>query len=293
MKRLTMVFCVLMACLGLRAQCAFRLQLIGDAGQRLMMVDGKLNGRKVELVFDTGASYNVITPELARLYGLKVSNRSVVSKGTRLTRGRLATASSLSLGREVMKNVEFVVLDIGRGNESAAENMAALRVVIGQTLLHRWAGYTLDFVGRRIIFHQHVTRTAGAVPLQVSNYGIMSVSAAKDGHRFSLTLDTGATATTLGPSYYKAFQAEIARYGKWDITGSSGYGGVLYSSVFRMPEICLTIGGHRCCLKNVPVTTLSTEKQTVLSGDGRLGLDFFRLWQQVTIDNSNKTIAFK
>ena len=107
-----------------------------------------------------------------------------------------------------------------------------------------------------------------------------------------IVLDTGANKTTLGKAYYKDFSVLVAREGKWTIEGASGFGGIVYNSVFRLPQIAMQVSGRPFTLRNVSVAALSTGNG-LAEGYGRLGMDFVRLWQQVTVDNTNMTIEVK
>ena len=44
------------------AEIPFRVAEIGEAGARMIEVDGRLNGRSIGCIFDTGAGVNVVTP---------------------------------------------------------------------------------------------------------------------------------------------------------------------------------------------------------------------------------------
>ena len=54
----------------------------------------------------------------------------------------------------------------------------------------------------------------------------------------------------------------------------------------------MQVSGRPFTLRNVSVAALSTGNG-LAEGYGRLGMDFVRLWQQVTVDNTNMTIEVK
>ena len=105
-------------------------------------------------------------------------------------------------------------------------------------------------------------------------------------------LDTGAPKSSLDNAYYKAFSADVAREGKWEITGAFGFGGITYDSVFRMPQVDLTVDNNPFSLRNIAVSALSSGNQ-LTQGYGRLGIDFIQMWHKVTVDNTNMTITLE
>lgn len=294
-----MLLVAALAGLGALARCApadssrvaFRLQEVGDSGQVLMCIDGQLNGQAAAFVFDTGSSHNVISPALARRYGLQRLDGEMRVRGMRTVSGHLALARRLRLGRVVVDSVRFLVLDMAGGDASAHALADSLQLVVGQPLLRRYACYAVDFDRHEVVLGRTAVRRQGAARLSFTPGGVPQALVSKDGHAFRLTLDTGATTSSLGPDYYKAFAAEVARLGRWDVQGGSGYGGTVYSSVFVLPAVTLSLGSHAVALPRVPVVAMSSERTAIHSGYGRLGLDFFRRCRRVEIDHVNMTVS--
>lgn len=254
----------------------------------LMGIAGKVNGRADRFVFDTGASYNVITPELADRFGLRRIQTEIAVQGTQLGKGGMAIADSIAVGEIVMHNVPFAVLDLTEGNERVVSATRDFSLILGQPFLRQYDRYTID-TDRQTICFEPVTEPADVrhnLYLQPTPH----IEVEHSGKRFAITLDTGAAKTTLGHAYYKAFAPEIAREGRWDVVGMTGYGGIAYESVFRMPHIEIGIDNAVCTLDGVEVAALPSSNG-LTGGYGRLGLDFLRQWCKVIIDNRNMTIS--
>ncbi len=268
----------------------FRMVEVSDSAQALMFVDGKLNARAARMVFDTGAGYNVVTPEAARRYGMRIVAGHVLAEGTRRNAGSVAVADSLCIGQLVVRNAVFAVLDMSLGNERAAKMVSSLDIILGQPLLRQFGKYAVSFADNSI------TLTRNSQPVECTSNVCMRttpvVEAESGGRSIALTLDTGAPGTMLGNAFYRDFSAEVAREGRWDIVPSAGYGGVGYDSVFRLPKVNMSVGGKTFALDNVPVSAMSTGN-ALTEGYGRLGIDFFRMWKKVTVDNVNMTIAME
>lgn len=269
---------------------AFGLMPMADSAQVLITIDGRLNGRQGRFIFDTGAAYNVITPQLAQQYGVRVVARHFDVQGTRSMRGQMGIADSISLGGMTMRHVLFAILDIDQGNQRARKVTSKIGLILGQETLKSFGRYTINFAQRSIRFEAHSPRQEQASNLYFAPTPMVEVW--QDGRRMALTLDSGASRTMLGQAYYKAFAADVARSGKWDIQALTGFGGVTYNSVFLMPRIEMSLGTQPFGLTQVAVTALSTGNGFA-TGYGRLGMDFLQQWREVSIDNTNMTFKVK
>lgn len=258
----------------------------GDSTQVLMHIDGKLNGRRCQATFDTGSAYNVVTPELAARHNLILTDAQLPVVGTRDGMGRIAIARELSVGKLTLRNVPFVVLDFSTDNHKARQAAKAYQCILGQSLLMQFAAYTIDFSAHTVTFSCDTTVTRAQrsnICIEVSGKA-PSVEVAYGGKAFGAKIDTGAGRTMLGSAFYRDNSAVMARDGKWAIAASSGYGGVTYDSVFRLPELTMSVDGKTFTLHDVSVSGLSTGN-ALSAGYGRLGLDFFRAWRKVRVDN--------
>lgn len=269
-------------------EVAFLWTKVHQTDSSLMSIAGKINGSTDRFVFDTGASYNVITPELADRYGLRRLQAEIAVQGTRLGKGGVAIADSIRVGEIVMRNVPFAVLDFTEGNERIASTTRNFSLILGQPFLRQYAKYSIDIDRQTIRFEREAEQTdeRSNLYLQPTLY----VEAEHSGKHFAVSLDTGAAKSMMGYAYYKTFAPEIAREGKWDVVAMYGYGGIVYESVFRMPHTEIGIGNTVCSLDGVEVAALPSSNG-LSEGYGRLGLDFLRQWHKVVIDNKNMTIS--
>lgn len=278
-------------------QIPFKIQEVGDPAQSLFFAKGQLNGHKGSFVLDTGAAYNVITPDLAAAYGLKTIDGNISAKGIKTLEGHTAIAENLQIGNLQLRNVPFMVLDIGKGNTLPKHSTAFMKLIIGQPLLRRFASCSFDFTRNTLMLQPDSTISNNLADLRpnlcFTGGGVLQVNAGTGRRHYPLILDSGSTTSWMGPDYYKDHTADVAREGKWDIKGGAGYGGVSYTSRFVMPQIALTIGKSTFNMKQMPVNTMSTEQNNIDSGGGRLGNDFFHQWQQLTIDYARMTLKLE
>lgn len=271
-----------------RHEITYRWTKVGASDDSLIHITGTVNGHKDQFVFDTGAGYNVITPELAQKYGLRMLHATVAAKGTRLGTGNMAIADSISVGDIVMRNVPFIVLDFTAGNERIASTTNAFALIIGQPFLQQYGRYTIDTDRQTVTFEREVPHTD--IRHNLYRMSTLYAEVEHSGKRFAINFDTGAAKSSFGYAYYKDFTPEIARDGHWDVVAMTGFGGISYESVFRMPHITLGIGNTHCTFDDAEVNALPSPNG-LTDGYGRLGLDFLRRCHKVVIDNTNMTIG--
>lgn len=258
----------------------------GDSTHVLMHIDGELNGHGCQAVFDTGAAYNVVTPSIAARHNLILTDAQLPVAGTRSGMGRVAIARDFKMGKLTLHDVPFVVLDFDTDNPKARQAAKAYQCIIGQSLLMQFAAYTIDFQENTVTFSCDTIKTGAQrsnICIEVSGR-TPSVEVVYGGKAFGAKIDTGADRTMLGNAFYRDNTAVIARDGKWAVAASSGYGGIVYNSVFRLPQLAMSVCGKPFTLHDVPVSGLPTGN-ALMAGYGRLGIDFFRLWRKVRVDN--------
>jgi predicted aspartyl protease len=261
---------------------------VGDDGQYLMKMKGSFNGQPETFCFDTGASYNVISQELAEQLQLKPIAHGLPVEGTARGEGDIVVAESIKIGNMTLRHVPFVTLDMAKGNELAGKTMSDLGVIIGVKLMNRFAKYSIDMEKHTVTFFRDTQKTNETPNLCMPS--VLSVRANKGGKTLDLKLDLGKTRTELGNNYYKEFNSEVMREGKWSVEGGAGYGGVRYHSVFKLPKLSLSIDSNEFTLEDVSVIAMSDKENIFGKGYGTLGNDFLRKWQKVEIDNVNMTI---
>lgn len=260
-----------------------------DSTGTLFMVPCSFNGKASKACFDTGASYNVISTQLARKWGLRAVAHGVQVEGTARGEGDVVVADSISMGNLTMRNVPFVALDLQANNATAQTLMGSLELIIGQPFLTRFARYAIDLERRAVFLYTDTVETHEKPTLCLPNSLHAKVS--RNGRVMDFVLDSGSTTSSLGTDYYRDFQSEVLAQGKWDIHGTAGYGGVSYNSVFVMPEVSLSIGTMPFSLKKVEVVAMSSHEGALTRGYGRLGNDFMQRWARVEIDNVNMVIT--
>lgn len=268
-----------------------------NGGQHSIEMNGSINGIDGRLLFDTGAGGNMITPDLAKKYGLRFLCTDITVGGYGgLKQGTYAVADTLRIGEMAWINVPFAVVDIRTGHEEAdklAEDFE-LPPVVGLPVMLSMKEIQLDFAHGEFI----VPARPDPNPLPASNMlrteteGLLVKSSDKAGQPLYLHFDTGTYFSVMQPSWYARHQKEVDATGMADSLRMAGVGGVSITRAYRLPELELRIGNGTVTLESVDVNTgvdLHTgqvKTSGISSGDedGVLGLNALEEFSKVIIN---------
>lgn len=255
----------------------FRLDSISGPNSYMMVMDGELNGRKYDFVFDTGAAVNVVSPRVAEECGMEMTDAEVSVTGMNRGTGRVAIARRFRLGGIVFENVPFYVLDLGTGNEQADGVLLRLQAIVGIPLMEHFRNIHID-MNRKVMTvaeRPFGDESAGWTDMCSVN-GHLRIAVRQDGEEMAMTMDTGSQASSFSPRYYMRHAQHIEEAGRREAIGLAGFGGAVSTEVARIPYVCLEAGDRICCLCNVTVHPPGNNSGDMFNQlDGMLGLDFF------------------
>lgn len=264
----------------------FRLDTLGPNAYMLML-EGELNGRTFDVVFDTGAGVNVVSPETAERCGMEFLDVAVSAAGITSAAGRIAVAREFRLGGVVLENVPFYVLDLRTGNERADEYLSRLQVIMGVPTMNVLGNIRLDM--------KRGTMTVSDRPFDDEDIGwadlccvngSMRVEARQpDGVPLTLAMDTGSQSSSFNPDYYIRNKDRLEAAGRRDSIGVAGFGGAVRTEVLNIPYESVELGGRACYLCNVAVHLPDNSAGHMFNRlDGTFGLDLFLRFRQVYLD---------
>ncbi len=269
----------------------FKQEMKGDSIVTLINIGGKINGKKQNIIFDTGASKNVVTKEVAEKCRMRIIADSVMSFGTKALSGQLAIADSIVAGDLKIYNVPFYVLDINKGNERIKQHTDGIQAILGLPFMTLFEEICLDFGNNEITARKHATPKNAKSNMCINLGTTLCVNAFRNKESLIMNLDCGSDATIFSPKYYENHIAEVARYGKSHIGGMAGFGGIIYQTSFIMPDICLNIAEKPLCIKKAIVVMTTSTPTPLLNFDGTIGLDSFRKMGKIVIDFKNMVFA--
>jgi tetratricopeptide (TPR) repeat protein len=259
------------------------------------MISATIDDHPIELVVDTGASFNILTPaaaqELKLSLGPAPENLTIAGLGGDI-RPSLAIARRFTLadGKIAQSNVEFLV-----GGGAAGERAAGL---LGQNL---WANFDDEYDLANGVIRVSRPKGCAHTPMaywdRTRTYGTMDlVSFAQigrmtsgygevNGQRIRITFDSGAATSAL--SFAAARRAGIDPYGPGSQPGGGFFGiGRRMVESRIVPVDVLELGGEKIERTRIRLADVGFSNSDML-----LGADFF-LSHRIYVANSQNKIYF-
>lgn len=266
-------------------------------GQHSIEMDGSINGKEGRFLFDTGAGENLITPKLAKEYGLRFLDTDITVAGVGgLKEGGYAIADTLRIGGMTWLNVPFAVIDTHTGHEEADKynEKYQLPPVIGLPVMLCMQEIQLDFARRELVIPAIPTPN----PLGRSNLirtdteGLQLKTADESGHPVYLHFDTGFYYTNMEPTWYNRHRQEVDAAGVPDSLRVAGIGGVAITRTYKLPQMKFQIGNDTATIDSINVNTgidlhTGQRRNTDVSKgteDGVLGLNALEKFSKVILN---------
>ena len=275
----------------------FPMVIENEKDQHFLETTGSLNGKESRLVFDTGAGGNLITPELAEEYGLRILDKDVSVGGIGgIKEGYYALADTLRIRDMAWTNVPFYVIDSRTGHAEADRFNSKFKLppVIGMSIMFRMQELQMDFANREFIVPAEPTPN----PLPESNLlrteteCLQLKTTDETGNPLYFHFDTGSYYTNMQPSWYERHKNEVETAGIPDTLRVAGIGGASITRSYLMPQMKFRIGNGTAKLNSVNVNTgidLHTGQSKVVAfsqgqEDGFLGLDLLERFSKVILN---------
>lgn len=136
-------FCIYTAAYAENTTIAFS----QDARLRVLRVQANINGRPVTLLFDTGATYSLISSELAGVPRQKLP-AACHRKGPGIRVAGVRRAVDLDLGGRTWRERDMVVVDMKEFRKVYGEDVAG---IVGQDLLSEFDRVEIDYRNGNIV----------------------------------------------------------------------------------------------------------------------------------------------
>ena len=261
------------------ATIPFRLDSVGEDGGRSVAVciPSRVNGQNVDFTFDTGATLNVVSRQMAATLHLKPLGTSVSFDGMGENRGQMALAESVEMGDFMLRNVPFCIMDApGADNQAVVGNDATvhLAAIVGQPVMEAMGCLQMDFRTNTITVTPDLAVQEANLSMGFSENGLL-VQVLHQGHWLSLIPDMGATHSALSLQQLEAQRNYVASYLPERAVHFEGWGGATSGSERLFPQFDLAVGRSVVALPQMSVLD-------GISYDSRLGMDFFSRCERVT-----------
>ncbi|MGY6532175.1 aspartyl protease family protein [Glycocaulis sp.] len=241
----------------------------------------RVNGRRQEMVLDTGAAFSTVTESTAERLGLRMLEAEITvgSSVDEAVASRLAVAERLDFGGVIFHNVVFIVLPDSA--LSFAGGVYRIPAILGLPVFAQLERLRMTPDGRRETLQFEPSPGSEQPPNMVLE-GMRPVAlvAAGEGEApLRLLIDTGARSTLLHHSAEEVI-AELFQTVSAAPTRYAGAGGVVRDEdALSLPVLPLMIAGQRVTLEDVRVVSRQQGRL-----HGLLGQDVLRARQGYLID---------
>lgn len=257
------------------ASIPFRMDSVGAADARSVAVilPTIVNAQTVDMMFDTGATMNVVTRSMAEKLGLEITHVPIILDGMGKNRGWMAVAKSLRIGNMEGRNVPFCVIEEAN-NEDETSATTHQKAIIGMQLLQEIGCAELDFKSKTLRAIEDVRMDEHNLSCGFSENGLL-LTARHHGNRLRLIPDMGATHSAVNVADLPGQQHYLSDYLPRRDVQFVGWGGTISGHEFLYPLFDISIGS----------TEVTLPQMSVFDGaryDSRLGMDFFSRCERVT-----------
>lgn len=247
----------------------------------------KLNGVSHDVLFDTGAGRNVISPRLARQMNLKFLNAAETVVGTRVLEDvPMAIADSIEMEDVTVYDVPFIVLDISSGQDSLDQYLKNIELIVGMELMDALKHVKLDFANACL----SISDTSYVPESEETNMMLpMTVRCTVNDHPLLVTFDSGDSSHGIfyGRSwpYMKSFVSDGSQPQSALAYGAGGFDEISLHVIKGVP---LTIGSQTVA---IPYIILSETYGVEHPCDARMGIKTLMLNKSILFDRERMVMA--
>ena len=231
-----------------------------------------VNGRRIQMIFDTGANWSVLSASEAGRLGLEIRDSDAYVRGATGKKNslRLAVANDLQFGRARLKHVIFLVLP--DDSLFVGPLKYQIRGILGLPVLRALGRVGIAANGDVRI---EPGRTANGRPNLFFDGKEPVVEVRHNDRTVLMFLDTGANAS----SFYRSFRLSLTKDEIAALTvgeeQTGGAGEILVRKTEAIPMLHLVVSGQSVDLSDVSLLTTAPEGNARYR-DGVLGTDALR-----------------
>ena len=247
-----------------------------------------VNGKTYDFILDTGASFTMISQDLANDMGVKIIGDPVFVGGGESTGGygQRAFIENMNVGPVSFKNVIAFVSE-----NPTDDDPLKVDAVLGMDFIERAGELQIDLAAMTLTIPAQPTvmPASGRNIILERNIPVVETTAA-NGNRYTFILDTGASGANLSDLWF-AKNAEVAAALPVETQNVWGHGGAVQLEIVKIPEYKLTIGTASAEFKDLPAT-VPANGTVSSSRDGRLGMGLLKQFSKVIFNFEDMFVAF-
>ena len=254
----------------------------------LMWIPVVVNGKTYDFILDTGASFTMISQDLAKDMGAQIISNPVFVRGGESPGGygQRVFIENMNLGPVSLKNIIAFVSE-----NPSDDDPLKVDAVLGMDFIKRAGEIQIDLSTMTLTIP--VQRT---LPLYGRNIilevNIPIVEAADvNGNKYTFILDTGASEDNLSDLWFSK-NAEIAAKLPTLNQRTWGHGGIVQNQIVKIPEYKLIIDNASANFKEIPAI-LPANGTASSTRDGRLGMGLLRQFKKAIFNFEDMFVAFE
>ena len=255
----------------------------------LLWIPVVVNGKTYDFILDTGASFTMISQDLAKDMGAKIIGDPVFVGGGESTGGygHRAFIENMNVGPVSLKNVIAFVSE-----NPTDDDPLKVDAVLGMDFIERAGEIQIDLAAMTLIIPAQTTAlpASGRNIILETNIPVVESTDA-NGNRYTFILDTGASGANLSDLWF-AKNAEMAAALPVETQNVWGHGGTVQLEIVKVPEFKLTIGTSSAEFKDLPAT-VPANGTVSSSRDGRLGMGLLKQFKKVIFNFEEMFVAFE
>ena len=255
----------------------------------LLWIPVVVNGKTYDFILDTGASFTMISQDLAKDMRAKIIGDPVFVGGGESTGGygQRAFIENMNVGPVSLKNVIAFVSE-----NPTDDDPLKVDAVLGMDFIERAGEIQIDLAAMTLVIPAQATAlpaTGRNIILETNIPVVESTDA--NGNRYTFILDTGASGANLSDLWF-AKNAEVAAALPVETQNVWGHGGTVQLEIVKVPEFKLTIGTSSAEFKDLPAT-VPANGTVSSSRDGRLGMGLLKQFKKVIFNFEEMFVAFE
>lgn len=271
---------------GSDIQIPFRIKTLKQRREKniFMTVDGSIQGKPSNMLFDTGFSVNGISRKLAEELHLKTIDSEVIMDAADIAYTTFVMADSMQIGNATLRNIKFILLDTDYDLVSDIS-----QVVIGEPIMQLMGQFTMDFKKKVITSPFQLTDFQNK-NLSFDMSGNIFVRIQHEGKPIDMMIDTGnGSDTHLNYNFYENNKEEVD---KCKVDGVEVHGVV---GQFSIEQACVkkfkfTLNDKQY---RFPLVTVQKSDVDAALGENNIGLPFLSSFKRVTISLKDAHIEFE
>lgn len=229
-------------------------------GVLMRLRESKINGVPADIMFDTGCTFSVISPEMAEKYGMiPLDGTEITVKGLGERDAYFVIAKELQLGNVIVRDVPFTVTSISSGHNEADQYVNDIKIILGNDLMLQLKNITLDFETNNLIIPAPPfipVRTDARPNMCYADSRNLLCKCEIHDNPLLMLIDTGNTSYgTIGETFFENNKQYVLDNGIKDTVRQAGIGGVKYNEHYLLSNMKFSLGGHTLEIPKIDVRT--------------------------------------